>query len=83
MEFQAYKRYEMTGALTKSQFYWLSRIDYNEWFDTSYIVYITGTGTRYHIWECKSLDNSTNIMPISANIAYSLGYLPCRLCNPY
>lgn len=82
-DFQYDKGYEPDGVMTKIQFYWLSRSSYNNWFDSSNIVYITPSGSRYHTWNCKSLDNSYSIMPISVNIAYSYGYLPCRLCKPY
>lgn len=81
--FQMYKGYEPDGMLTKIQFYWLSRKYYKEWFDTSDIVYITENGSKYHIWECSTLDNSIEIMPISVNIAYELGYDPCGKCLPY
>lgn len=81
--FQMYKGYEPDGMLTKIQFYWLNRKYYKEWFDSSDIVYITENGSKYHIWECSTLDNSVEIMPISVNIAYELGYDPCGKCLPY
>lgn len=80
--FQMYKGYEPDGMLTKIQFYWLSHKYYKEWFDSSDIVYITENGSKYHIWECSTLDNSIEIMPISVNIAYELGYDPCGKCLP-
>ena len=80
--FQYAKGYEMTGELTKIQFYWLHRAKYNEWFDRSYIVYITANGSRYHTWDCRVVANSRILMPISINIANELGYQPCRICNP-
>ncbi len=80
--FQYDKGYEADGAITKIQFYWLSRKYYNEWFDRSYIVYITPNGTRYHTFNCTVLVNSHVIMPVSMNKADDLGYLPCRRCNP-
>ena len=80
--FQKNNQYEADGALTKIQFYWLSRSHYNDWFDTSYIVYITPSGTRYHLYSCYSLKNSPEIMPISINKAEELGYLDCRRCKP-
>lgn len=83
MNFQFDKGYVTDGMLTKIQFYWLSRKYYNEWFDTSYIVWFTASGSRYHFYECKALQNSINVMPISINIAYQLGYVPCKLCKPY
>ena len=82
MDFQLFRGYEPDGLITKVQFYWLNRKYYKDWFDTSDIVYITETGTRYHVWECSSLENSVGIMPISANVALELGYMPCRLCKP-
>ncbi|MBO7385389.1 MAG: peptidoglycan-binding protein, partial [Clostridia bacterium] len=46
MNFQTGRDYEANGLLTKRQLYWLDRATYNDWFDTSYIVYITNGGTR-------------------------------------
>ena len=83
MNFQLSKDYEANGMLTKRQLYWLDRTTYNEWFDTSYIVYIAKDGRKYHLWGCSSLKNSVEIMPISVNIADRLGYNPCRRCKPY
>lgn len=83
MAFQMYKGYEPDGMLTKIQFYWLNRSYYKEWFDNSDIVYITENGSKYHIWECQTLENSVEIMPISVNIAYELGYDPCSKCCGY
>ena len=80
MNYQIYKGYEPTGALTKNEFYWLHRTYYNQWFDKSDIVWITASGTRYHTWDCVSIQKSYGVMPISVNIAEDLGYLPCRLC---
>ncbi|MBR5379433.1 MAG: peptidoglycan-binding protein [Clostridia bacterium] len=80
--FQREKDYEPDGALTKIQFYWLSRTHYNDWFDTSYIVYITNGGSRYHTYTCSALKNSLELMPISINVAEGYGYLPCRRCKP-
>ena len=82
MDFQYYKGYQEDGMLTKGQFYWLHRKYYNQWFDTSDIVYITNSGSRYHSYDCKSLQYSYGIMPVSTNIALELGYLPCKVCNP-
>ena len=78
--FQAYKGFEPDGMLTKSQFYWLHRTYYNQWFDRSDVVWITEGGARYHVWDCSSIRYSTGLMPISINIAEELGYLPCRHC---
>ena len=83
MDYQYTKGYETDGMLTKIQFYWLSRKYYNNWFDSSNIVWVTASGSRYHLYTCSSLNNSIGLMPISVNIAYGLGYQPCRLCNPY
>lgn len=83
MNFQTGRDYEANGLLTKRQLYWLDRATYNDWFDTSYIVYITNGGTRYHVWECAALKNALEIMPISVNIAEYNGYVPCKRCKPY
>lgn len=80
MNFQTYKNFEPDGMLTKAQFYWLHRTYYKEWFDASDIVYITEGGKRYHTWDCSMIRYSTNLMPISVNIADAYGYLPCRRC---
>ena len=83
MNYQQSKDYEANGMLTKRQLYWLDRATYNQWFDTSYVVYITNGGSRYHLWDCAALTNSLEIMPISVNIAENLGYRPCKRCKPY
>lgn len=83
MNFQAYKGYEVDGLLTKVQFYWLSSTYYMDWFDSSYIVYITENGNRYHTWDCSKIAKSYSVMPISTNVALDNGYLPCRICNPW
>ena len=82
--FQTYKGFVPDGILTKTQFYWLHRTYYREWFDSSNIVYITESGTRDHAWDCVSIANTTlTPMPVSINIAEGLGYYPCRICNPW
>jgi competence protein ComEC len=44
------------------------------------IVYITKTGTKYHIDGCQYLSNSK--IPISLSDAIDEGYAPCSKCNP-
>lgn len=43
-------------------------------------VYVTKTGSKYHIDGCSSLSKSK--IPISLSEAKSKGYEPCRKCNP-
>lgn len=43
-------------------------------------VYVTKTGTKYHVDGCSSLSKSK--IPISLSEAKSKGYEPCRKCNP-
>lgn len=43
-------------------------------------VYITNTGSKYHLETCRTLKKSK--IPISLNSAKSQGYTPCKICNP-
>lgn len=47
--------------------------------DTSEVVYITDTGSKYHREWCSYLKSS---MPITKKDAISKGYTPCSVCNP-
>ena len=44
------------------------------------IVYVTKTGTKYHVDGCQYLNDSK--IPISLEEAELEGYLPCDKCNP-
>lgn len=46
----------------------------------SITVYITNTGTKYHIDGCRYLKDSK--ISTSLNDAKSKGYTPCKVCNP-
>lgn len=48
--------------------------------DTSYTVYITEYGSKYHSSGCRYLWNSK--IAIDINEAISEGYEPCSICNP-
>lgn len=48
--------------------------------DDEITVYITKTGEKYHLEECRYLSKS--MIPISLNEAKSRGYTPCSVCNP-
>lgn len=44
------------------------------------VVYISKSGKKYHLANCKTLKNSK--IPIKLNLAKTKGYLPCKICNP-
>jgi len=48
----------------------------------SSIVYITASGTKYHIADCTYIKNKDNIVAISRADAITLGKEPCRVCRP-
>lgn len=48
--------------------------------ESSYIVYITDTGTKYHREDCKYLRYSR--IEIDIEDAKLQGYEPCSYCNP-
>ena len=48
--------------------------------DISETVYITFTGTKYHINGCFYLRNSK--IPITKSDAITRGYTPCKICKP-
>lgn len=48
--------------------------------NTSYQVYVTNTGSKYHRDGCSYLRQSK--IPISKNDAVAQGYTPCSRCNP-
>ncbi len=43
-------------------------------------VYITATGTKYHLENCRSLKKSKTA--ISLPDAISKGYVACKICHP-
>lgn len=45
------------------------------------MVYITSTGSTYHIPGCSKLDSTPHSLTITE--ATNKGYAPCRKCNPY
>ena len=47
------------------------------------IVYITSKGSRYHLKNCKYLENSNNVHKVMLRTAISKGYVACKVCNPY
>lgn len=47
---------------------------------TSYTVYITKTGEKYHRDGCRYLKKSQ--IAIDKNAAVAQGYTPCSVCNP-
>ena len=44
------------------------------------IVYITNTGSKYHLAGCKYLSNSSHALTLEA--AVQLGKTPCSVCKP-
>lgn len=49
--------------------------------DTTGKVYITPTGTKYHKYNCHTIDKNTAI-EISIDKAKKSHYEPCKICNP-
>ena len=45
------------------------------------IVYITATGTKYHLKDCRYVKNKTNITELSKEQAQRK-HTPCSVCNP-
>ena len=45
-----------------------------------FTVYITKTGTKYHLSSCSSISNTK--ISISLDNALSQGYEPCKRCKP-
>lgn len=45
------------------------------------MVYVTSTGSTYHIPGCSKLDSTPHSLTITE--ATNKGYAPCRKCNPY
>lgn len=43
-------------------------------------VFVTKTGTKYHLGSCKALSKSK--IPLSLEDAIARGYAPCELCHP-
>ncbi len=48
--------------------------------DDDITVYITKTGTKYHVYGCRSLSKSK--IPVSLAAAKARGYEPCGICHP-
>ena len=48
---------------------------------SSETVYITETGSKYHLENCSSLKNS-DIISITVDEAVEEGYKPCSICEP-
>ncbi|MBE6588350.1 MAG: hypothetical protein E7647_08060 [Ruminococcaceae bacterium] len=48
--------------------------------NSSYTVYITETGEKYHRTGCRHLNKS--MIPISRDEAVAAGYTPCSVCDP-
>ena len=46
--------------------------------DSSYIVYVTRTGKKYHSYDCRYAKNST---PVTLNEAVKAKYEPCGICQ--
>ncbi|MEI0518059.1 hypothetical protein [Brachyspira murdochii] len=45
------------------------------------IVYITKTGKKYHIQNCRTIKGEA--YKISLSEAKNKGYTPCKVCKPY
>lgn len=45
-------------------------------------VIVTKSGKRYHLPNCSNVKNRTNTSALDKQTAESLGYTPCKQCNP-
>lgn len=45
------------------------------------IVYVTSTGSVYHLPGCSKLDSTPHSLTVTE--ATNKGYAPCKKCNPY
>lgn len=45
------------------------------------VVYVTSTGSTYHLAGCNKLDSTPHSLTVTE--ANSKGYAPCKKCNPY
>ncbi len=43
-------------------------------------VFVTRTGAKYHLSQCRYLKSK---IPISLGDAQTRGYTPCKVCNPF
>ena len=50
--------------------------------DGSDAVYVTGTGTKYHLRDCETLERSRTITALTGEQAKEAGYAPCGVCGP-
>lgn len=52
--------------------------------DLDPIVYLVGSGSKYHLQSCTTCNNGRNSpsRPIKLSDAIGKGFAPCRLCNP-
>lgn len=50
--------------------------------DMNTTVYVTKTGSKYHLEGCPTLKNSKNLTPMIASDAYNSGYGACKVCKP-
>lgn len=74
---QAYKT--SSASSSKTQTTSTSKV-YAEPTNTSYTVYITNSGEKYHRDGCRYLKNSK--IAIDKSSAISQGYTACSVCNP-
>lgn len=45
-------------------------------------VYVTPTGSKYHLKNCRTLNRTKNPTPMNKQDAINSGYQPCGVCNP-
>jgi len=48
--------------------------------DETYIVYITGSGTKFHRYDCRYVNETSK--PVTRSSVEKNGYTPCKVCNP-
>ena len=46
------------------------------------VVYVTGTGTKYHLRDCETLERSRTITALTVEQAKEAGYGACGVCGP-
>lgn len=49
---------------------------------SSRMVYVTPTGTKYHLKDCRTLKKSKSAEAITVEEAKGRGLEPCKICKP-
>lgn len=49
---------------------------------TETLVYVTPSGTKYHLEDCQYVNGKSVLTEYSIEDAEADGYKPCKVCNP-